>query len=295
MRFTPSSPLRLEARRAILQGLRYAPSRAPPAAPLCRALARAAAAAAALDAAVYKPPAAGGHLGSPRLTVTHLALNAGVLYEAALYSCGYSLETLDPVASAMAALLMLAGSLAGAEGAAVAVSLLAAALPHSTGLSDAAGLVAEALEADDGVGSALFYQLISSRARSYTPRMLYTLPDAADPSSPLEALLDSIPLAEVLRVAGASAIVYRDVVEGYPRTLDASRLPPDAAMRLVVRLYSGESGVSRRRGCGGADPVLEALRGCTPGDVADLAVAAAYASILEHYPALLEGSGEAVE
>ncbi len=290
MRFTPSSPQRLEARRVVQQGLRYEPRIEPRRDPVCVAAARAAAAAAALDAAVYKPPAAGGRVASPRLTLVDLALNAGVLYEAALLACSYSLESLDPAFSAMAALCAVRG-LGGIEGAAVAVSLLSAALPHAGGVEEAAALAAEAAWLDDGVAAALLYQLLSRRARSYTPRMLYSLPDATDPNAALEVLAEGVSLGEVLRVAGLTSLVYRDVAEGYPRSLDAATLPPDAAMRLVVSLYSGDSGVSRRRSCRGAEPALAVLLGCTPGDVADLAVVAAFASLLHHYPALLEGEG----
>ena len=270
----------------------------------CRLLGRAAAAAAALDAATEKPPAAGGSLGLPYIDRVALAGSAGTLYEAAYTSC---LATLcgfrAPVAAAAGPLLAAAlGGFEAEEGALVAVAAASSLLPLGGWAVDRLpGLVA-LLGEDDGLGAAMLYALFSMRSRSYTPRMGYALPDVNDASSAALVLEEGVTLLDVLRAAGETSLVYRDIVEGFPRSLELSLLPADEALVEAVVSYSVDSGVARRRGCRPAgvewsDSWWAGIGGrCSPGDAVDLGVLAAFLSLARKLdPALLEGEGYAVE
>ncbi len=271
----------------------------------CRLLARAAAAAAAVDAATEKPPAAGGGLGLPWLTRVELGAAAGAFYEAAFAACLGSLCGIEAPVAAMGAALAASelGGLEAEEGALVAVSIASSLLPLAEWRVDRLPGATLLLGEDDGRGAALFYALLARRARSYTPRMGYTLPDVSDPSSPMEVLEARVTLLDALRVAGETSVVYRDVAEGFARSLELSTLPPDEALVEAVRVYSGDSGVARRRGCSGLggrgwrDSWWTGLvERCSPGDAADLGVLAAFLSLTRKlHPTLLEGEGHAVE
>ena len=269
----------------------------------CRLLGRAAAAAAALDAATEKPPAAGGGLGLPWLTRLELAEAAGALYEAAALACTASVCGVEPpVAAPLAAIYSaLLGGLEAQEGSLVAVSIAAALLPHASWRVESLPSALDLLRGDRGLGAALLYALFSMRSRGYTARMLYTLPDIGDPSSPHLVLEEGVGILDVLRVAGETSIVYRDIAEGFVRSLELSTLPPDEAIVEAVAVYGRESGLLRRRGCAwsgsGLDSWWDALASrCSPGDAVDLGVLAAFLSTARKlHSTLLDGECYTVE
>ena len=270
----------------------------------CRLVARAAAAALALDASVEKPPAAGCSLGLPWITRIDLAMAVGAAYEASFLACLASLCGVEPAVAAPAAALYvsLAGGGEAEEGAIVAFAVTSALLPRVEWSVDMLPGAVSLLYRDDGLGAALFYTLLSMRSRSYTPRMGYRLPDVTTPSAAIEVLESGVTLGDVLGAAGETSIVYRDIVEGFVRSLELSQLPPDEAISEAVTVYARDSGVLRRRGCrgdepGGRDAWWRALESrCTPGDAVDLGLLASFLGLLRKlYPALLDSEGYAVE
>ncbi len=251
----------------------------------CSILGDAAAAVVALDAATVKPPAAGCGYGRRGLTRVELALAAGPAARAVRCTCNLVHAGVSPgVAALLAPLHVLAEPRSWAEhGYILASSLAVAALVEMGDARRVARVVQEA----GALGSALFYAAHLVRPPpSWAGRLAYQgLPDITSPTSPLDSLVERVPLQRVLAAAGESSILWRDVIEGLPRASSLSTLPPDAAIVEAVRVYAGESGVARRRGRGaGRDPRdawLASLTGFSPGDAVDLGLLAALLSLLD--------------
>ncbi len=244
----------------------------------CLEVARAAAWAVGLDAVIEKPYAAGGSIGRPGMNPLLMASLPGLAWSLAATACTIGVEggsVGDALLPALAATLLQPGSLA--QGVFIALALVA----HAIGREGRAEHVAITIWEDDGVGSAIFYEVVAAAQPHYLYRIGYSgLPDVSEPCASLGVLTAGVPLGEILRISGETSIVYRDIVEGLPRARSLA-LDPVTTYWEAIRVYVDESGLMRRCGAKPLDPRNAAIEGCTAGDVLDLAVLASFLALLD--------------